>query len=205
MTKVYLEGPLGKAFGREWTLAVHSPMHALKLINANKPGVFNWIRANLKKYARYRVVCEHENGNPTELNDETFKLDGKASAIRFAPVVEGAGGNGIGEFVAGAVILVAGLYSGGTAWAAYGPMMTAAGASLMVGGVAAMLAPKPGDSSSSGDNSNSTYFSGPTNTTTQGAPVPLIYGRNIMVGSQAISARLTVDQLLTTPNGSTNN
>ncbi|EPT3892638.1 tail assembly protein, partial [Escherichia coli] len=46
------------------------------------------------------------------------------------------------------------------------------------------------------DNSNSYYFDGPQNTTNQGNPVQLIYGEEILVGSQVVSSSITIDQLM---------
>ncbi|EFK7073010.1 tail assembly protein, partial [Escherichia coli] len=46
------------------------------------------------------------------------------------------------------------------------------------------------------DNSNSYYFDGPQNTENQGNPVQLIYGEEILVGSQVVSSSITIDQLM---------
>lgn len=43
---------------------------------------------------------------------------------------------------------------------------------------------------------NSSYFDGPQNTVEQGAPVQLIYGDEILVGSQLVSLKLSVEQLI---------
>jgi predicted phage tail protein len=94
------------------------------------------------------------------------------------------------RFVVGAVIAVVGAYFGQT-WAVN------IGVGLMVGSVIEMLTPKPKmpDTSERKDKT-SYYFDGPVNTTAQGVPVPLIYGHNVRVGSHAISAQVTVDQLV---------
>lgn len=192
LTKVILEGPLGKQFGREWELAAKSPREAISLIDANCPGVFNWMRSNAKKYSKYVVVCKTGDRIEEFSEDQYQHQEGRFDEIRFVPVIEGAGN--VARIVVGVIMIVIG-YS----FPVLAPYLYPMGAALILGGVAGMLAPKPKMNDSSGqgvaDNRSSYYFDGPANTTAQGAPVPLIYGR-CMVGSQTISAAVTVDQLM---------
>lgn len=190
LTKVILEGPMGKAFGREWELMVNSPNEALRMIDANTPGVFLWIKTNLQKYSHYRVICEYEDGRVEHLNEDDYRLERKCKSIRFVPVVSGAGG-GVFQAIIGIVLIVVGVIF-------EQPWMIAMGAGMLIGGVAAMLAPKPKlnqDQQTERKDSTSYYFDGPANTTMQGVPVQLIYGK-CLVGSHSISAAVTVDQLM---------
>ena len=193
LTTVILEGPMGKEFGREWKLDIESPREALCMIDANMPGVFRWIRNNLKKYERYQVVCEYENGQSEALSSAEYTGRHLAKVIRFIPVVEGAGGNGgIIQTILGAVLVVVGVWNSN-------PQLTAAGLSLMLGGIISMLSPHPSKPDIEKDEATnglaSYYFDGPTNTTGQGSPVQLIYGRTL-VGSHTISVSATIDQLM---------
>jgi predicted phage tail protein len=193
LTTVTLYGPLGKEFGRDWQLAVSSPAEALQLIEANKPGVRNWIRNNLSKYDRYKVIIDYHDGKKEHLDQETFALERKVKRIRFVPIVTGAGG-GIGKMILGAILIYVGfaVLPGGPL--ALGVM--GAGVSLMLGGIAELISPRPKKTDASvREDGTSYFFDGPVNTTQQGVPVPLIYGR-VLVGSHAISAKVTVDQLL---------
>lgn len=191
LTKIILEGPMGKKFGKEWELVVDSPSEALRMIDANKPGLFAWIKQNLAKYNEYHVVCEYEDGTVEDLNDESYKLNRKCKLIRFVPVIKGSGGNGIWQTVLGIVLIVVGVVF-------ETPNLIYMGAAMVIGGVAQMLAPKPKiadmDKDSGANNEASYFFDGPANTSTQGVPVQLIYGR-CLVGSHTISAAVTVDQL----------
>ena len=195
LTKITLDGPMGRKFGKKWELEVNSPSEALRLIDANKPGVFTWIRSNLKKYSRYRVICEYEDGRIEHLSQEEYAFERKCKSIRFVPVIEGAGGNGIFQTIIGIVLIVVGVVF-------EMPNLIYAGAAMLIGGVAAMLAPKPKigggvDTMSGSERKDKTsyYFDGPANTTQQGVPVQLIYGE-CLVGSHSISAAVTVDQLM---------
>ncbi len=187
-TKVYLDGAMGKQFGREWELFVQSPDEALRVIDANSPGVFSWVRTNMAIYAQYHVIVEYEDGRSEELSDDTYSVARKMTSIRFVPLTQGAGA--LGRIVVGAILIVGGVIF-------EQPWMINVGASLAIGGVIEMLSPRPskGSSDKAGDNKTSYFFNGPTNTTGQGVPVQLIYGR-VLAGSHAISAAITVDQVI---------
>ena len=199
LTKVYLEGEMGKQFGKEWELEFSSPGEAMRLIDANSPGFQKWVYDNIEKYARYQVIAEYEDGTLEYLEDQTYAMERVCVALRYIPVIEGAGGDGTTQFVIGAVLFAVGWSSGGSTSAAGWQLMAMSmGASMMIGGVVQMLTPLTTlDSNSSSDRKDKTsyYFDGPVNTTRQGVPVPLIYGR-CLVGSIAISADLSIDQLI---------
>lgn len=191
LTKVILEGPLGKQFGREWELATKSPREALGLIEANKPGIFTWMRQNAQKYSKYVIVCK-SGERIEEFSEEQYQhQEGQFDEIRFVPVVEGAGN--VARIVVGVILIVIGY-----CFPVLAPYLYPMGAALILGGVAGMLAPKPkvnDSTSTAADTKSSYYFDGPANTTSQGVPVQLIYGR-CLVGSHSISAAITVDQLM---------
>jgi len=192
-TTVILEGALGKEFGREWELEADSVPDALRIIDANKPGLFNWIRNSLNNFPYYQVVCEYDDGHKEDLDNDTFWASRKPKSIYVVPVIEGAS-SGV-RFVIGAVLAVVGF---GTTWFSgpVGGAIGSLGVSLMLGSVIEALSPKPTASDPSArKDKTSYYFDGPVNTSVQGVPVPLIYGQ-IRAGSHAISASLTIDQLM---------
>lgn len=194
LTKVILDGPMGKRFGQTWELAVESATDALRLIDANSPGLFQWIKGNLSVYSRYRVTCEYENGTSEDLSEENYAHARKPTMIRFTPIIEGAGKSGVLQTVIGIILIAYACYTGD-----YTGFAMKMGVQMLIGGVAAMLAPKPNLRANNGGQNvradkTSYFFDGPVNTTMQGIPVSLIYGR-CMVGSHVISAAVTVDQL----------
>lgn len=195
LTKVTLEGPMGKRFGREWSLAVSSPAEALRMINANQPGVFDWIRANLDKYERYRVTCEYEDGKKEDLDADSLPLQRKLKALTFVPLVEGSGN--WARIVLGTVLIAVAWWNP-LGWGAAATVMGSMGASLVLGGVVGLLTPQPKlkqEEEGSGRRA-SNFFDGPVNTTAQGSPLQLIYGKSVLVGSHAISAKLSIDQMM---------
>jgi len=78
---------------------------------------------------------------------------------------------------------------------AAGTMAVSFGASLVLGGLAQMLAKNP----QKPNDSASYLFNGPVNTTEQGNAVPVLYGR-LIIGSQVISASLSAYDLAIAPN-----
>lgn len=190
LTKIILDGPLGKLFGKEWNLAVSSPNEALRLIDANKPGLRKWLVSNRETFDGYRVTCTYESGVEEDLDDNSYLMLRKnLVSIRFTPIPVGA--SSTLKMIVGVVLIVVGVvYSN--------PWLVKAGAVLLLGGVIEALSARPKTKSNNGDDISSYYFDGPTNTERQGSPVPLIYGR-VMAGSHAISASINTDDVRKQP------
>lgn len=197
LTKVILDGPMGKRFGKVWELEIGSPSEALRLIEANKPGLMAWCHEVEEKYVAYKVQCEYEDGRTELLDNDTYAVDRQLKSVRFTPVVAGAGG--MGKMLVGAAFIFASFIPG---LQAFSPFLLKMGASMMLGGVIEALSPQPkkpssgssSSSSSGGGATGSYYFNGPVNTTEQGIPVQLVYGR-VLVGSHAVSAFMSVDEV----------
>jgi len=191
LTKVILEGEMGDEFGREWSLKVSSPREALALVNANKPGVYRWIRNNLERFKHYCVICERRDGVVEQFDKDQYeKIAGDFVSIKFVPLISGGGGNGgILQAILGIVLIVVGVFAGNN------PYLISMGVSMLLGGIVQMLSPRPKVESGKDSSKPSYYFNGPVNTVEQGIPVQLIYGR-VLVGSHVISAALDVDQML---------
>ncbi len=186
LTKVRLDGVMGKKFGKHWELDVSSPAEALRMIEANKPGLKNWITGNLEKYAAYRVICTYDDGREEALEDATYVASrANLVSVRFTPTVVGA--SGAVKIVVGAVMIAASFIPG-----PWSPYLFQIGVALVLGGVVELLSPRPKKDDKS--QLTSFYFDGPANTEQQGSPVPLIYGR-MLVGSHPISASISVDEI----------
>lgn len=181
---------MGKHFGKSWDLAVSSPAEALRMIEANRPGLRAWVLQNREKYDAYRVICTFEDGREESLDDEAYQLErGGLKSIRFTPVVRGA--TGVAKAFVGVVLIAASFFVP----PALSPYMFKMGAALVLGGIVEMLSPRPrATNRDTGDSVNSYYFDGPVNTDQQGAAVPLIYGR-VLAGAHPISASISVDEV----------
>jgi predicted phage tail protein len=188
LTKVTLDGEMGKRFGRDWEFEINSPSEALRMVNVNSPGLFMWIKTNLPKYEKYRVLVEYESGTTEELETANFGLERRSlKSIRFTPLIEGAGS--VLRIVIG-IVLVAVSFIPGMQW------LAPYGYSMIIGGVIGLLTQIPKrDRQDENENKASYYFNGPVNTQTQGVPVQLTYGK-VLIGSHAIYIKISVDQLL---------
>lgn len=203
MKTVKLYGHLGKMFGKKHVLNVRDSYDAIRALSANYP---NFKHEFAKQERRYMVgVNKHLVNNKDELLLP-------AHEIRFIPVVGGAG-NGMGQILVGAALITAAIYAPelfamGTEIGADGLVATpgvfagalspstislisgatmAFGTALVLGGISQMLSKSP---QAAQQDSRNYGFSGPQNNTSQGNPVPVLYGRMI-IGSQVISASIS--------------
>ncbi|HCJ5980524.1 TPA: tail assembly protein [Escherichia coli] len=194
LVHVQLGGPMAKHFGRHWHLKVRNTKQALDLIEANRPGFKAWMKRNFKTYDKYHIQITNKQGYKWSVDESEYQMMGQSdniAKIRITPVPRGSGGSAFGWFqtVVGAALLVVS--------AVMMPALAPLGLSLMMGGIAQIISPQAtNESVRQSDNSDSFYFDGPQNTTNQGNPVQLIYGEEILVGSQVVSSSITIDQLM---------
>jgi len=129
------------------------------------------------KGLRFAVFNGKENINEDDLEKPTGK-----DVIRIVPVIHGSKRAGLLQTIVGAVLIAASFIPG---FQALAPV----GIALVAGGVIQMLSPQAkGLGTQDSPNNRPSYsFNGPVNTSVQGNPVPLLYGRMI-VGSAVISA-----------------
>ncbi len=205
---IRLYGYLGARFGRVHRLAVASCAEAVQALCVLLPGFERELMTSKDRGVGYACFLGKRNLTEERLCDPAGQAD-----IRIAPVVMGSKRGGLGQIIIGAIIVIAAVWTGGAAGAAAGAGGGAAaggaaaggagflgvtggyalaaqlGVSMMLGGVAQLLAPTAkGLSTKDGpDNGTSYNFNGPVNTTAQGNPVPLLYGE-LIVGSATISA-----------------
>jgi predicted phage tail protein len=193
---------------------VDTPAQAIKALCVNFPGLDKWLIDSEQTGMGFRVTVGRERVTPEDPTVAVLPWS-ERDVFSIAPVLAGAG-QGAGQIFAGiglvalAIVLGpaaggflglgAGLAGGGagiiggTAAIAIGGI----GASLILGGVAQMLSPQPSISAlergKEAARLESFSFSGIVNTSQQGMPVPIVYGR-AFVGSAVLSSGLDVAQL----------
>lgn len=191
MKTVKLLGELGKKFGKEFKLDIRNPAEAVRALCVNFPDLKKHLIDSEKNGVAYKVIV----GKKAQKVDDLHNPSGKQE-IKLVPVIIGSGG-GVGMVILGAVLVVVGVllepFSAGASTA-----LISIGISMMVGGVVQMLTPIPSssaqDQNNKPDNKPSYTFNGSVNTSAQGYPVPVGYGRMI-VGSAVISAGISVEEL----------
>lgn len=199
LRKIKLYGPLAAFIGKRVLKAdVSSAAEAVRFLVANFPAVEKHMADQ-----HYRVSVADYDLTLEELHDPAGRSD-----IKIVPVVGGAGGGGIGTILAGVAIIAlsfgigaiasAGVTLGGLAGiGTVGTAFVGLGVSLILGGVAQLLTPVP--KTEQGPNSDkdprkSYSFSGIQQTSRQGVPVPIVYGKTL-TGSVVISAGIDTVQV----------
>lgn len=180
---IRLYGSLGARFGRCHRLVVANAAEAVRALGVLLPGFLQELSASKGRGLTYAVFVGKRNIGQDELH-----IPPGRDEIRIAPILRGSKRAGLFQTILGAALVVVGavisVYGGGL-----GTPIMQFGAAMMFGGVVQMLSPQQNGLSAKDrpDNGASYNFNGPVNTTAQGNPVPLLYGRMI-VGSAVISA-----------------
>lgn len=194
MKTVKLLGELGKKFGKEFKLDIKNPAEAVRALCVNFPELRQHFIDSEKRGVAYRVIVGKQDQKVDDLHNPSGN-----QVIKFVPVLQGAGGNGVVPVILGAVLIAVGVVAGvifpGNP---VSPYLVSMGVAMVIGGVVQMLTPIPTissqDQNNQPDNKPSYTFNGAVNTSAQGYPVPVGYGRMI-VGSAVISAGIIAEEL----------
>ncbi|WP_202212820.1 tail assembly protein [Kluyvera cryocrescens] len=188
MTTIKLSGSLAKLFGREHQRVIGPTSEAFRALSATIPGFQKFMNTSKARGLTFAVMVDKKN-----ITQDDLAFPNCGREIRIVPVIIGSKKAGVLQTILGAALVVASIWMPGVGIAASN-MMFAAGAAMTMGGVAQMLSPQPGGLSSKqdADNKASYAFGGVTNTTAQGNPVPLGYGRR-RIGGAIISAGIYVE------------
>lgn len=185
-TDVYLAGDLGKKFGRKWRLVCPTPAHAIRLIGLARPDFKEHMLKSARDGLNFHVICDRRSRTDQQI--------GLPSGKRMIISHEVSGAKGVGgsilEIVAAIVLIVVSIYQpeiAAAGWSWFTPGAAAVtgsiGMSLALAGITALMSPQaPGSTASY-------YFNGASNTVTQGAPVPVVYGE-MLIGGMPISSSL---------------
>lgn len=179
---VRLYGKLGAKFGRVHRFVLSSPKDALRALVSMLPGFAKELMTSKDRGIAYAVFCGNRNISEKQLEHPSGSDD-----IRIAPILSGSKSSGLFMTIAGVALAVVGavsMYFGNP----YATEMMMMGVSLALGGIAQMVSPQQ----TTGTNLASYNFNGAENTTSQGGPVPLLYGR-MRVGSTVISEGLLAE------------
>ena len=218
VVKVY--GALRERLGQcRFEFEAATPAQALKALYVNYPGLEKWLVDSEKDGIGYRVTIGKER--VTEDLTPLVLPFSEREVFSITPVVAGAG-RGTGQIIAGVALIAIAIAAPGAGFALSAGGFTTTGAAatlvaspgfllasglaaaagnigiaLVLSGVAQSLSPQPEFSSlESGPEAaqlESFTFSNVVNTSRQGLPVPIAYGR-VFVGSAVLSSGLDVDQ-----------
>lgn len=189
MIAIELGGILGKIFGKTHQRLISKVKDAPKALAATVDGFEKYMISSKRRGLTYAVFLGKKNIGKDDLG---FPVTG--DVIRIVPVIIGSKRAGVLQTVLGAVLVAVGVVLSFTPAAGASPFLYQAGAAMMIGGVVQMLSPQPGGlaSKQDADNRASYAFGGVTNTTAQGNPVPLGYGKR-RIGGAIISAGIYIE------------
>lgn len=191
MTRIELCGVLGKTFGKVHHRLISNTHEACRALAATVKGFEQFMISSKRRGLTFAVFKGKAN-----LNIDEIGYPSSGETIRIVPVIIGSKRGGLLQTILGVVLIAAAafpLLAPGISIAASN-LMFSIGAAMAVGGVVQMLSPQPkGLAIKTGaDNKPSYAFGGVTNTTSQGYPVPLMYGRR-RIGGAVISAGIYVE------------
>ena len=180
MITVCLHGGLSE-YGRRFNLHVASPAEAVRALLTQLPNLREILQNGF-----YQVRFNRHDFSEAELETE-FQQDGRG-VLHIVPRIQGAGR--VGQIVAGVALLVFAWWNP-FGWTVGGALLTgisSLGMGLVLGGVAQLLTKTPKlDTEQRGQKAGrNTAFSNLDNTSAQGQPVPLCYGR-AYCGSRVVS------------------
>lgn len=184
MKTIVLLGELGQRYGRRHVLDVKSPAEAIRALCANFKDFAAFMSSSQERNVSYRVLSKRDDVSIDDLHKPATQQ------IVIAPVIAGA--SGAVKTILGVALIVASFVLPPGPWMQ--PLLNV-GISLTIAGVSQMLSPTPkAPKPSESDTEPSYVFNGAINTTAQGHPVPIGYGRMI-VGSAVISAGISVESI----------
>jgi predicted phage tail protein len=197
MRHIVLHGELAKRYGKTHRLCIATPAEAIRALAANHDGFASFVSESETRNVGYRVVVDKEDVGLDGLHNPFSRQ------VHIVPVVGGAK-SAFASILIGAALIGAAFIPGAGAalFTVAGSAVSLASISFAVGvgmaltGVGSLLAPQPKatDPAEAPENKPSYAFNGAVNTTAQGQPVPVGYGR-LIVGSAVISAGIQADQL----------
>lgn len=203
--KIILHGKVGTKFGKEWDLSVRSVNEGLRAIDANSEGFFKYLTKKENENLFFRIYKDKNSiRNGSELDLECSNIN----TVHIFPVVRGASdrkkeayrmmGYGAGGMALSYGLDLLGDSIGGTLGGLIGWIADIgyeiSGALLTQGAMMLLQKDPPeppgGEDTAVVQKSTASFtFSRPLNNTTQGAVVPVGYGR-MRIGSHVISSHV---------------
>ena len=190
--KVKLLGELGRKFGRSYEFMALSPKEVLSALSNQLDGFRDYLRGAHENGVFFKLVTADPEG--IDYNECMMPCD----TLVIAPVITGAGGSGmsIGKILLGAVLIGLAFIPGiGTvaatgAFSSIGTALFGIGGSLLIGGIAELLTPTPKQPK---ETEQSFLFDRAADLTSQGLPIPLLYGRFLAASPLVISSAISTE------------
>lgn len=170
-------------------MQVRNPAEAIRSLCYQIPGFQKFLYDSADNGIEYRVVVEEPEGRSSE---ELHYPMGCCEVIVIAPIASGCGG--FGRILLGAVLVGVAFAVPGGIFGISATTIGLLGASMIVGGIAQMLAPKP-KTPKKKESENSYLFDRAAEIGKQGQPVPLPIGERIIQLEIVLSSGLVTNEV----------
>ena len=197
---INLYGSLAKRFEKKYSISpkninivVTSASEMMRALEAN----FKGFKKLIREKGLYHISTGEDLNESKGLEENEIEMVFKSNSWHVIPVINGCGGNGVGQTIVGAVLFVVGIVFSAYGYYNIGVPLSRWGLVIALGGVAQMLASSPNTdygSSEKQDERRSYLFSGPTNAVEPGTSIPVVYGE-VYVGSITVSGGLSVENV----------
>lgn len=196
LIKVKLLGELGRKFGRSYEFMANSPKDVMSALCNQLDG--------FKQY----MIDAHENGIGFKLiNDDPDGMDYSnvlmgCNRLVIAPIISG--GGTVGKILIGVALVALAFVPGvgsialatfGTQAMTLGSVLFGIGTGLILTGIASLLTPPVETPKGEAERKDSFLFDRATELTSQGVPIPLLYGRFLAQSPLIISSSLSTQQV----------
>ncbi len=185
MARICLYGDLQR-FGRRIDLRVKTGSEAIRALAMQIPA----FRQKLSD-GWYQVRIAGRDAGETELSARLNEPLENGAVIHIVPRLAGAKSGGVFQAVLGAAVMAVAIWMPGVGIMASN-LLFSLGASMVLGGVAQMLAPKARTprTQTTDNGKQNTYFSSLDNMVAQGNVMPVLYGE-MRVGSRVVSQEIS--------------
>jgi predicted phage tail protein len=196
LVKVKLLGELGRKFGRYYEFMASSPKEVFSALSNQLEGFRDYMATAHENGVFFKLVRDEPDGIGYE---DCFM---PCEDLIIAPIITGSGGSGtsIGKILLGVVLIGlafipgVGTAAAGTALAgkftAVGSVLFSLGGALLFGGIAELLTPTPKEPK---EKEGSFLFDRAAELTTQGLPVPILYGEFLASSPLIISSAISTE------------
>ena len=197
--KVKLLGELGRKFGRSYEFMALNPKEIISALSNQLDGFKEYLANAHTNGIFFKLVTTTPEG--IDYNECMMSCDD----LVIAPVITGAGGSGgstLGKILVGVALIGLAFVPGiGTAIIANttatgmitgGSILFSLGAALVLGGIADLLTPTP-KKPKDNETKSSYLFDRAAELTTQGMPIPLLYGEFLATSPLIVSSAISTE------------
>lgn len=177
LTAVHLHGILGEEFGDRHEYHLTIPRDLVRALQANHPNFRRRILELEQEGFGYRLISGDCFDGSADMGVDDLFLLNRGDEIHLVPVIVGSGA--VGKILGGAVLIGAGFLLGGPGGGLLAKGLIGVGASLALGGVNQILAPKPPSVQQQQGSANlpsNTIFGAGGGVSDFNYAIPLIYG-----------------------------